>query len=82
MNKKLASLGTALSRDEAKKVMGGGDPWNLEYEGACTCTCSGSTPGSWYYTGGAQPSQAYLQSEVATYCGSTSSGSCTDCTNW
>ena len=37
MNKKFASLGTALSRDEAKKVMGGNT--EFEFEGGCGDSC-------------------------------------------
>ncbi|MCU0321839.1 MAG: hypothetical protein MUE72_05440 [Chitinophagaceae bacterium] len=43
MNKKFASFGTALSRDEAKKVMGGG--WDQEEDAlsgdlaSCSTTC-------------------------------------------
>lgn len=80
MNKKFASLGTALSRDEAKKIMGG-NYCELQTEG-CTCTCSVTIPGSWYYTGGAQPSDGYLKSEIATYCGGAGQGTFTGCTNW
>lgn len=65
-----------LTRQQMKNVRGG------LLDDACTCTCSGSIPGSWYYTGGAQPSNTYLHNDLDTYCGSSSSGSCTNCTNW
>ena len=77
MNNKFASLGTALSRDEAKKVMGR----KMASDGAvCSCSCSG-TAGTWEYTGGTQPSNQYLNKDIKNYCGSYG-GSCTGCTNW
>ncbi|MCU0321842.1 MAG: hypothetical protein MUE72_05455 [Chitinophagaceae bacterium] len=39
MNKKFANLGTALSRDEAKKVMGGWDNSLDPGNSTCTSTC-------------------------------------------
>jgi len=82
MNKKFLNLGTALSREQMKKVTGGCGMGELCYDdgGNCSCSCTG-TAGTWHYTGGAQPSNSYLHSDISQYCGSYG-GSCTNCTNW
>ncbi len=60
-----------------KNVKGGSEDDN-----SCGCTCSGPTPGQWYYANSAQPSNTYLHNDVKNECGGEGLGSCTNCTNW
>jgi hypothetical protein len=87
MNKKFASLGTALSRDEAKKVMGGlpiGGPENpggncsiqLDCGGrAGTISCGGSS-GTCHFEYGSN-SQGNM-----VLCGIVCNGGATVCPGW
>lgn len=72
----LERFGKPLSREEMRNVNAG-----KFAPAACGCSCGGGKVGSWTYTNGAQPSNAYLHSDINTYCGS-SGGSCSSCTNW
>jgi len=69
MNKKFESLGTALNRDQAKKIVGGLMPPPDEDGGGVTttCTCNGS-PGSWTYASTSPIPTSALIADVKKYC--------------
>ena len=59
MTKNFASLGIALSREEAKEVVGG--------RVVTSCSCRGSV-GSWTYTSGKLIPASVLEADVIAYC--------------
>jgi hypothetical protein len=60
--KKFEGLGRSLSKEQQKRIVGG----------ACSCTCSGGSTGSWTYDNNAQPSDSQIRRNVGDYCGSGS----------